>query len=257
MTQLLLKYGRLAILLTGFCFLSQAISAKAILIFSKTAGFRHTSIPAGIAAIMKLGKEHNFKVDTTTNPALFTQANLIRYDAVVFLSTTGDVLNNEQQNAFIKYIEAGKGYVGVHAAADTEYDWPWYGKLAGAYFTSHPKQQQATFSVPDRKFIAAKHLPATWPRFDELYNFKSIQPDLHVLITVDESTYTGGENGSFHPMSWYHSYDGGRAFYTALGHTDESYTDPLFLRHLLGGIKYAAGWKFPDTRIMLLKSDRY
>jgi type 1 glutamine amidotransferase len=214
--------------------------SKSVLIFSKTAGFHHNSIAVAIPAIIKLGQENGFSVDTTTNSALFTESNLKQYDAVIFLSTTGDVLNNEQQEAFKKYIESGKGFVGVHAATDTEYDWPWYGDLVGAYFSKHPKQQQATLHVVDHNFIATKHLPETWSRFDEWYNFKYIAKGLHVLITIDEKSYEGGENGDNHPMSWYHDYDGGRAFYTELGHTEESYSDPLYLKHLLGGIKYAA-----------------
>jgi type 1 glutamine amidotransferase len=209
--------------------------AKAVLVFSKTAGFHHLSIPAGIQAVIKLGNENGFTVDTTTNAALFTESNLKKYDAVIFMSTTGDV--------FQKYIQLGKGFVGVHAATDTEYDWPWYGDLVGAYFSKHPKQQQATLHVVDRSFVATKHLPETWSRFDEWYNFKYIAPGLHVLITIDEKSYAGGENGDNHPMSWYHAYDGGRSFYTELGHTDESYSDPLYLKHLLGGIKYAANFK--------------
>lgn len=217
--------------------------SKSVLIFSKTAGYHHASIAVGIPAIIKLGAENGFSVDTTTNSALFTADNLKKYDAVIFLSTTGDVLNDAQQQAFKKYIESGKGFVGVHAATDTEYDWPWYGDLVGAYFKSHPKPQEATFKVIDSKFIATKDLPKTWVHFDELYNFKYIAPNLHVLITIDEKSYTGGENGDNHPMAWYHKYDGGRAFYTELGHTDEAYSDPLYLKHLLGGIKYAAGIK--------------
>jgi len=180
-------------------------------------------------------------VDTTTNSAKFTVANLKQYAAVIFLSTTGDVLNDEQQTAFQQYIHSGHGFVGVHAATDTEYGWQWYGDLVGAYFKSHPKQQEATLHVVDRNFIATKHLPAEWKRFDEWYNFKYIAKGLHVLIIIDEKSYTGGENGDNHPMAWYHEYDGGRAFYTELGHTDESYSDPLYLQHLLGGIKYAMG----------------
>jgi len=218
--------------------------APKILVFCKTAGFHHNSIAAGIVAIQKLGQENNFAVDTTTDSTKFNKKNLKQYDAVVFLSTTGNVLGDEEQAAFEQYIRSGKGYVGVHAATDTEYDWPWYTKLVGAQFKSHPKQQMATFDVLDSTFGATSHLPRVWKRFDELYNFKSPQwqdKDFHILITIDESSYTGGENGSFHPMSWYHSYDGGRAFYTELGHTDESYQDQLYLKHLLGGIKYAMG----------------
>jgi len=227
------------------CALS-AFSFKAktpkILVFSKTAGFHHASIPVGMAAIQKLGMENKFEVDTTTDASKFTEQNLKQYAAVVFLSTTGDVLNAEQQTAFEHYIQSGKGYVGVHAATDTEYDWPWYNKLVGAYFLGHPKQQDAVLTVIDNNFAATKNLPKTWKRFDEWYSFKDFHwDDVHVLITIDETSYEGGKNGSYHPMSWYHDYDGGRAFYTELGHTDESYADPLYLGHLLGGIKYAIG----------------
>ncbi|SMC57553.1 ThuA domain-containing protein [Pedobacter africanus] len=220
---------------------------KRILVFSKTAGFYHKSIPAGIAAIQQLGKENDFEVDTTKNAALFTLKNLKKYAAVVFLSTTGDVFNEEQQTAFEQYIKAGGGYAGIHAATDTEYDWPWYGKLAGAWFISHPAQQVATLNVINTKTIATKHLPETWKRKDEWYNFKAINPDLKVLIKIDESSYKGGVNGDNHPMSWYHDFDGGRSFYTALGHVEESYTDSLFLKHILGGIQYAMGVKKMET----------
>lgn len=225
-----------------FAFLSLSFvnhkKSQRVLVFSKTVKFHHASIPAGLAALQKLGKENNFEVDTTTDATLFTEKNLKKYDAVIFLSTTGDVLNDEQQAAFEKFIRSGKGYMGIHAATDTEYDWPWYNQLVGAYFKSHPKQQEAVLNITDGTHISTKHLPATWKRFDEWYNFKSLQPGLHVLITIDEKSYSGGENGDFHPMAWYHDFDGGRAFYTEFGHTDESYLDPLFLRHLLGGIQY-------------------
>ncbi|HEY8782528.1 MAG TPA: ThuA domain-containing protein [Mucilaginibacter sp.] len=224
------------------CFAAASVNAKPkVLIFCKTAGFHHASIPAGIKAVTKLGQENNFDVDTTTDSKKFTYANLKHYAAVIFLSTTGDVLNDAQQAEFEKYIRAGGGFVGVHSATDTEYNWPWYGNLVGAYFKSHPAQQNATLDIVDRNFIATKHLPAEWKRFDEWYNFKWIAPGLHVLIKIDEKSYTGGANGDDHPMSWYHEYDGGRAFYTELGHTDESYSEPLYLKHLLGGILYAMG----------------
>jgi type 1 glutamine amidotransferase len=224
------------------CIITFSITAKQkVLIFSKTAGFHHNSIAVGIPAIIKLGQQNNFDADTTTDAAKFTFDNLKQYAAVIFLSTTGDVLNDKQQAEFEKYIHNGGGFVGVHSATDTEYDWPWYGNLVGAYFKVHPAQQFAVLHVVDRNFIATKHLPAEWRRFDEWYNFKWIAPNLHVLITIDEKSYKGGLNGDNHPMSWYHDYDGGRAFYTELGHTDESYADPLYLKHLLGGIEYAMG----------------
>jgi len=211
-----------------------------VLVFSKTAGYHHESIAAGIKAIEKLGKENHFMVDTTTNSNVFTDANLKQYKAVIFLSTTGTILNDAQKAAFEQYIHNGGGFVGIHAATDTEYDWPWYNRMIGAYFKSHPEQQNANLHVVDNHFIATKNLPETWTRWDEWYNFKNTHWDsVHVLLTIDEKSYHGGENGDYHPMSWYHSFEGGRVFYTALGHTDASYSDPLFLGHLLGGILYA------------------
>jgi type 1 glutamine amidotransferase len=212
-----------------------------VLIFSKTAGYHHSSIAAGVIAIQKLGAENNFEVDSTTDGNKFTVENLKQYAAVIFLSTTHDVLNDDQQQAFIKYIEAGGGFVGIHAATDCEYNWQWYGNLVGAYFDSHPAQQMAVINVVDSTNIATKHLPRKWKRFDEWYNFKWIEPNLHILLTIDETSYTGGKNPAYHPMAWYHNYDGGRAFYTELGHTDESFSDPLYLQHILGGIIYAMG----------------
>lgn len=212
---------------------------KRVLVYSKTRGYHHACIPAGIAAVQKLGAENHFAVDTTTDSTYFTKKTLKKYAAVIFMSTTGDVLTDEQQVAFQKYIQKGGGFVGVHAATDTEYDWPWYNQLVGAYFKSHPKQQKAMINVTDPSHISTQHLPAKWERFDEWYNFKNMQNGLHVLLTIDEKSYSGGENGDVHPMAWYHDFDGGRSFYTELGHTDESYTDPLYLKHLLGGILYA------------------
>lgn len=212
-----------------------------ILVFSKTSGYYHESIPDGIAAIQKLGNEHNVRVDTTKNAAYFHPDSLRNYDAVVFLSTTQDVLNAQQEEAFMQYIQGGGGYAGIHAAADTEYDWPWYNRLVGAYFLSHPKQQSATVRVNNKSHASTSHLPDEWVIFDELYNYKDINPDINVLATLDESTYQGGENPENHPIIWYHEFDGGRAFYTGLGHTKESYSNPVFLQHIWGGINYAMG----------------
>ena len=214
-----------------------------VLVFSKTMGFKHASIPAGIAAIRKLGSENGFVVDTTTNEALFNEDNLKQYSTIIFLSTTMNVLDHKQEAAFERYIQSGGGYVGIHAAADTEYDWGWYNKLAGAQFLSHPTgTPEADFIIKDKSFIATKHFTdSVWHRADEIYNYKRINPDVNVLMTVDESSYEGGENGDDHPFAWYHEFDGGRAFYTGAGHTDESYQDDMFLKHVLGGIQYAIG----------------
>ncbi|MEO6915653.1 MAG: ThuA domain-containing protein, partial [Chitinophagaceae bacterium] len=212
-----------------------------VLVFMKTSGFHHASIPKGVKAIMKLAEQNHFRVDSTIDSKYFVDDSLKHYAAVIFLSTTGNVLNLDQQTAFERYIQAGGGFLGVHAAADTEYDWPWYNKLVGAYFLSHPKIQQAVFQVTDRTNESTRFLPERWLRTDELYNYKSINPDIKVLISLDETTYQGGANGAVHPIAWYHDFDGGRAFYTGLGHTDESFTDTLYLRHLMAGLNYAMG----------------
>lgn len=233
-------------------FILGAVSIEAqqprILVFSKTAGYRHSSIEPGKAAILRLGAENGFAVDTTEDATRFTNRNLRRYRTVVFLSTTGDVLDAAQQDALERYIQAGGGWVGIHAATDTEYEWPWYGKLAGAYFASHPSNpnvRTGTFRVRDSSHISTQGLPARWERADEFYNFKSINPAIRVLVDIDETTYQGGTNGANHPMSWYHEYDGGRAWYTNMGHTDATFSESLFLRHLLGGIRWAMGTGAP------------
>jgi len=212
-----------------------------VLLFSKTAGYRHASIDVGKAALIKLGAANGFVVDTTENAARISEDSLQRYSAVVFLHTTGNVLDRNQQIDLQRFVQAGGGFVGIHAAADAGYDWKWYGRLVGGYFLSHPAIQPATLRVTDRTNASTAHLPAEWKRTDEWYNFKQRADDVHVLMSIDEQSYTGGANGATHPMSWYHDVDGGRSWYTALGHTEESYSDSLFLKHVLGGIKYAIG----------------
>lgn len=229
-----------------FLFLCGSLSCskseeKRILVFTKTAGFEHESIPAGTEAIMKLGRENGFKVDTTGNASKFIEDTLKQYNAVIFLNTTGDVLDYRQQADFERYIQSGGGYMGIHAAADTEYDWPWYGKLVGGYFESHPKVQPATIIISDTKNNSTKHLPGTWKRTDEWYNYKNLNPEIKVLANLDEKSYEGGKNGENHPIIWYHGFDGGRSFYTGGGHTNESFLEPDFLEHLLQGILWTAG----------------
>src|SRR3954470_9932985 len=235
----------LALLLTFVCAPVAARSQEArVLVFSKTAGFRHSSIGVGRAAIRKLGQENGFAVDTTEDAGAFTTKNLARYRAVVFLNTTGDVLDPAQQDDFERYIQAGGGYVGIHSATDTEYDWPWYGRLAGAWFNGHPGNpnvRKATYHVLDKTHASTIGFPDTVVREDEFYNFKSIDPTIRTLIEIDEKSYEGGTNGEHHPMSWYHDFDGGRAWYTNMGHTEATFSEPLFLRHLLGGLRYAIG----------------
>lgn len=219
-----------------------------ILVFSKTAGYVHESIPEGIAAIEKLGTENGFEVATTADASYFTEDSLKNFAAVIFLSTTGDVLNNYQEADFERFIQAGGGFVGIHAASDTEYNWGWYGRMVGGYFLDHPgirdtfpNVQEGVLRVLDKNHAEKASLPEKWKRTDEWYSFKKMNKDVNVLMDIDEDSFNGGAKTGEHPMSWYHDYDGGRAFYTALGHTKESYSEELFLKHVLSGIQYAVG----------------
>ena len=219
-----------------------------VLVFTRTAGFRHDSISDGVAAIRALGDRAGFEVDWTEDATAFTDENLSRYTAVIFLSTTGDILAGDEERVFERFVRAGHGYVGIHAAADTEYGWPWYGGLVGAYFRIHPEIQPAIVLVEDPSHPSTAVLPVAWPRTDEWYDFQTNpRGSASILLTLDEASYAGGTMGEDHPIAWYHAYDGGRAWYTAGGHTSESFEEPLFLHHLLGGILYAAGVEpWPD-----------
>jgi cytochrome c len=231
------------------CFFPALLSAqnplkgKRVLVFSKTETFRHASIPAGIKAIQALGKENDFAVDATENSADFTEENLKKYRQVIFLSTTGNVLNNTQQVAFERFIQAGGSYVGIHAAADTEYDWAWYGKLVGGYFNGHPGNpnvQEGKMIVADKTHPATNFMQDSFLRTDEFYDFKNWDPSVKVLVLVDEKSYKDGKMGNYHPMAWCKEFDGGRSFYTNWGHTDESFAEPTLQKHLLGGMNWAA-----------------
>lgn len=213
-----------------------------LLVFSKTEGFRHQSIPAGIEALKKMGQEQGFSITATEDAGYFTDQKLGEFDAVVFLNTTGDILDDAQQAAFEKYIRAGRGFVGIHSATDTEYDWPWYGQLVGAYFKSHPPTTKGRLKVVSHDHPSTEGLPGEFSRRDEWYNFKrNPSPDtVNILVTIDETSYGDGKNKS-HPVTWYHEFDGGRAFYTIMGHTPESFSEPIVLKHILGGIRYALG----------------
>jgi type 1 glutamine amidotransferase len=212
-----------------------------VLVLTRTAGFRHRSIEDGVAALRRLGAEHGFAVDDTADPARIGPG-LAGYRAVVFLSTTGDVLDPGQQAALERYVQGGGGWVGVHAAADAEYDWPWYGRLVGAWFRHHPAVQRATVRPAPGSIALAGRLPARWQRTDEWYDFRANpRGRVRVLATVDETTYTGGRMGTDHPIAWCQHYDGGRAWYTAMGHTSGSFGEPRYLAHLLAGIRWATG----------------
>lgn len=226
-----------------------------VLVFTKTEGFRHTSIPDGVAMVEDLGSTHGFAVAHTEEAESFTDAILAQYEAVVFLSTTGDVLATDQEEALRRYIEDGGGFVGIHSAADTEYAWSWYETLVGAYFESHPAIQGATVVVNDRVHPSTEMLPLRWERTDEWYNYRSNpRGEVHVLLTLDESTYDGGTNGHDHPIAWCQPIEEGRSWYTGLGHTSDSYSEAFFREHVLGGIMWAAGLVEGDCSATLNRS---
>jgi cytochrome c len=239
------KIASAVIIMTLVATMSSFAQQKRVLIFSKTMGFRHSSIEAGKPFFQGWGKQAGVGVDLTENADDFNEENLKKYNAVVFLSTTGDVLNPVQQADFERYIQAGGGYMGVHAASDTEYNWPWYNDLMGGYFASHPgapdgNVQNGKMIVMDKNHPSTAHLPDTFEREDEFYDFKSLKKDkLNFLVRVDEDSYKQGKMGDFHPMAWYHEFDGGKAFYTNYGHTNETFTQPDMQKHLIGGLTWA------------------
>ncbi len=228
----------IAFLLVGACGSNtQAPEAKPRYrahVFTKTTGLRHDSIPNGVKAIKRLGRERGFTVEVTEDAGRFTSSSLVRYDVVVFLSTTGTpIARAAQQRAFERFIRRGGGYVGVHAASDTRGRWPWYERLVGARFKRHdPGVSERPVRIEDAGTAATRGLPSPWERTDEWYEFRANpRGQVHVLASLDESR----------PLAWCHAYDGGRSVYTAMGHTRESFTEARFLAHLYGAIAMAAG----------------
>ncbi len=231
------------------------------LVFSRTVTFRHKdSIPVGNEMLKAQFKSFGLEADITEDAAVFTPENLARYRAVAFMSTTGDIMSvalpkdatKEQKDAAVKvaaarreafqrWLESGGAFVGVHAATDpgpADKYWPWYAKMIGGLFAGHPAIQPATLHPLSKEHPAVAHLPADWKRKDEWYNFKNLAADNQVLLEIDEKSYNGGKMGEHHPMSWCKEVGQGRMFYTALGHTKESFAEAEFVQHVLGGMKW-------------------
>jgi len=217
-----------------------------VLVFSKTVGYRHASITNGIAAIRELGSQHGFAADATEDSSAFTTTNLARYQTVVFLSVIGDVLNSEQETAFQNYMLGGGGLVAIHGAMfgslACEGNWAWYGDVFGCTFMNHSAIVPALVKIEDAIHPSTSRLPAEWRRTDEWYNYIGTpRGSANVLATVDESTYHGGTMGGDHPISWWRPVGKGRMWFTAMGHTESSFSEPHFHQHLLGGIQAVAG----------------
>jgi type 1 glutamine amidotransferase len=213
-----------------------------VLVFTRTEGFRHDSIRSGLALFEELERRGEIALRATEDAAQLVR-ELSQLEVVVFLSTSGDVLDEAQQDALESFVRAGGGFVGVHAAADTEYDWPFYAELLGARFENHPHVQRARISVEAADHPATLFLPEIWERDDEWYDFdrNPRESGVQVLLTLDETSYEGGNDGADHPIAWSRTLDQGRSFYTALGHTEESWREPLFAQHIEGALRWAAG----------------
>ena len=237
-------------------FTNSSLSAQQFraFLFTKTDGFHHESINEGVRAMKTLAARHNFSLSWNEDAAKLNDNDLRNFDVIIFLNTTENILNEEQQAAMERFIRAGKGFVGIHSASDTEYDWPWYNQLVGRMFHIHPQPQTAMLEVVDDNFPGMEVFPQRFMFTDEWYEFKKevYSTDLQVLLSIDEDTYDTSVNwgnksgegmGAGHPISWYQYFDGGRSFYTALGHIPAVFEDPWFLRHVYGGIYWAATGK--------------
>ncbi|HJS55755.1 MAG TPA: ThuA domain-containing protein [Chitinophagaceae bacterium] len=245
------------------CFYSLTVNAqlknKHVLIFTKNGkGYIHENIPSSIAAIQKLGIENGFKADTTTNSGYFTDGNLKKYDVIIFSNTNNDVFDTEEQKvAFMRYIQAGGGYMGIHSATGTERNWKWFKLMMGATFLRHPPFQHFTVHVLDKKHPAVKNLSHKWETNDECYYFKEINPSIKVLLVSDLSTIKEADSvknikpdifGNWYPAAWCQEFDGGRIWYTALGHSKEDYSSSTYLAHLLEGLKWVTDKPKPDYK---------
>ena len=213
-----------------------------VLVFTRTQGFRHDSIPAGVNAMRELCAEAGYVMQQSEDPAVFNDASLETIDVVTFLNTTGDILNDEQQRAFEAWFRKGGGFLGIHSAADTEYDWPFYTELIGAHFTGHPPVQQAVIMRERYNHPAVRFLPARWQRTDEWYNYNRLPHGRNtaVLLVLDTTSYRGSTMGGYHPIAWCKQLRKGRMFYTGGGHTIESFSEPLFRKHLGAALRWVA-----------------
>lgn len=251
-----MRYKFILIVMALQCLLHQPLQAQKqfrVFLVTTTRGWHHESIHTGVLALQQLATRNNFDLVLMEDPGSFTDNNLARYQAVLFLNTTGDILDSAQQQVMQRFIQSGKGFVGIHSASDTEYGWDWYTKLVGRMFFIHPVIQTASLQLTDKSFPGLKGFAGNKQWTDEWYEFGPEQVnDLQYILSVDETSYNpavqwgnkiGKGMGSFHPVAWYHLFDGGRSFYTALGHMPSVYSEPAFLDHVYAGILWAATGK--------------
>ena len=211
-----------------------------VLVLTETADYVHESIETGIELIKYIGDRNKFNVYHSDDSRVIKYNNLENIKTLIFLNTTADILSDEEQLVMEKFIQSGKGYVGIHSASDTEYEWKWYGELVGGYYKSHPDGTTTAKVLKIENGRFSKHLEPVWEIEDEWYNFNYTNDGINVILELDEESYYGGENGDYHPITWYHNYDGGRSFYTGLGHLKEVYSNKMFIKLLEQGILYAS-----------------
>ena len=220
------------------CLNCSSNNSYSVLVITETKGWVHDSIESGLKLIQNIGNKNNFNVYHSDNSSVITYKNLKEIKTIIFLNTTEEILTDVEQKVMESFIKSGKGFVGVHAAADTEYNWQWYGKLVGAYYRNHPEVMNGKILTINHKIT--NHLDSEWEIEDEWYNFDYVNYDINILLHLDEDSYIGGEHPDYHPITWYHEYDGGRSFYTALGHSKEVFKDKRFIELLEKGILYAS-----------------
>ena len=224
-----------------------------VLVYSGSTGYRHASIPAAVAAIKALGEKAGYVIDTSEDPEVFNADNLAKYKALVLVSNSTDPKKPESEwfvgskrDALVGFLKAGKGVIGLHAAADSHYNWGWYGQMIGGYFDHHPKgTPKGVVTVVDSRHPATAKLPRTLQRNDEWYYYKDFDPTVRVLVTIDPKSIgdSGEADVNPNPLVWCHDFGGGRVFYSALGHTDESWSEPYLVNLMTGALAYAVRGK--------------
>lgn len=216
------------------------MSTPSILVFTKTTGFRHDSIPAGVAAVERIAAELGYETEHTEDAAIYNPLDLARFSAVVWLSPSGDILGELERAALADFVTGGGGWCGIHAASTAERSWPFFREMVGARFIGHPPGcTPGEIDVVDTGHPSTAHLPKRWSWTDEWYSFDERPKDVEVLLEADEDTYEAGDlaMGDPHPIAWHRRLEAGQCFYTALGHDASAYGDEVFLAHLRGGLK--------------------
>jgi type 1 glutamine amidotransferase len=245
---------KLFLLLLLFCAATSFAQNKILIYTHNGKGYKHDNIPASVEALKKLCKEIGYETESTDDPGVFTNEKLKTFSCIIFSNTNNEAFDTEiQKQAFVDYTRRGGAFVGIHSASGSERQWPWFAAMLGGRFVRHPELQKFTIKIIEKRHPSTEFLGASWgwewEWEDECYYLNQLNPDIHVLLAADLTTvkddkraeYPGVTFGDYFPIAWYHNYDGGRQFYTALGHKAEYYQDPKFVKHLSGGIKWALG----------------